>query len=96
MRIDFKSKTVQIWLMAFIILVFVVGVSAYILESSTVPFTEIKGQPVMAQSCPEFKPPAIIAIEKKEPPITQIANYINVPDPIKYGKSSQIGCEMET
>ncbi|KPA14553.1 Bacterial conjugation TrbI-like protein [Candidatus Magnetomorum sp. HK-1] len=90
MRIDFKNKTVQIWLMAIIILVFVVGVSAYILESSTVPITEIKGQPLISQSCPEFKAPDIITIKKKEPPITQIANYINVPDPIEYRKSSQI------
>jgi len=90
MRIDFKSKTVQIWLTIFIILIFVFSVSAYILESSTVPITEIKGHPVLSQDCPEFNPPDIITIEKKKPPITQIAHYIKFPDPVEYGKSTQI------
>ena len=91
MRIDFRNKTFQIWLMAFIILSFVVGVSAYILESSTVPITDIKGKPLISEDCPEFKPPIVItAIKEHKSPITQIANYVNVPDPVEYGKANQV------
>ncbi|ETR71691.1 MAG: type IV secretion system protein VirB10 [Candidatus Magnetoglobus multicellularis str. Araruama] len=91
MRIDFRNKTFQIWLMAFIILSFVVGVSAYILESSTVPITDIKGKPLISEDCPEFKPPIVITtIKEHKSPITQIANYVKVPDPVEYGKANQV------
>jgi type IV secretory pathway VirB10-like protein len=91
MRVDFRNKTVQIWVMAFIILVFVVAVSAYILESSTIPIREIKGTPLISEDCPEFKQPDLILIKNNnQPPITQIANYMNVTDPVEYGKKNHI------
>ncbi|KPA15144.1 type IV secretion system protein, partial [Candidatus Magnetomorum sp. HK-1] len=86
MKIDLKSKTVQIWLTIFILLVFVVGVSAYILEGSSIPTTDIKGNPLISEDCPEFNPPNIISIENNKAPITQLTNYIKVPDPVEYGK----------
>jgi Type IV secretory pathway, VirB10 components len=76
-------------------LIFVVCVSAYIVSSSTVAISEIKAEPLLTGDCPEFRQPEIIEIKNKQAPITQIANYVNIPDPVEYGKQNQTLIEPE-
>jgi len=93
MKINFKRQGVQIWLMSAITLLFVVCVSAYIVSSSTVSINEIKAMPLQSEDCPEFETPKIITV--KQAPITQLANLMNVPDPIEYGKHNHIVPESQ-